>query len=441
MTPNVKDDGDWRVSGISRNYPSYRQHRPITSESWLEGKNVDDEAEGLWRINDTLYDLSDFAARHPGGSSWIECTRGTDITEPFESHHIEERARGMLSKFEVRKATRPRNYKFTLEESGFYMTLKRRVREKLRKIDYSPTKKTEFLHLGILVSVFLFSWAGTVLDSLIFKGLAGLGLCWVATSTHNYFHQRDSWRMYTFNLTMMNFRNWRISHALSHHVYANSLHDLEMSMFEPFLCWIPDSHYASKPQRLISVVISPVVYVVLFQGQFLIRLVLSVSKRNVLFWDDLIGFSLPIFIYLSTGVSLLSALLSWEIIISIGSFIFGLVGLTAAHHDPRILHDGDAQRQDFDWGLYQVDTIIDRGDIKWSDLLVLTHFGEHALHHLFPTLDHGVLKHLYPELRKTMKEFDVELREINHWSHIKGQNQQLLRTEKNPIPPGSKKLK
>lgn len=165
------------------------------------------------------------------------------------------------------------------------------------------------------------------------------------------------------------------------------------------------------------------------------------SKRNVLFWDDLIGFSLPIFIYLSTGVSLLSALLSWEIIISVGSFIFGLVGLTAAHHDPRILHDGDAQRQDFDWGLYQVDTIIDRGDIKWSDLLVLTHFGEHALHHLFPTLDHGVLKHLYPELRKTMKEFDVELREINHWSHIKGQNQQLLRTEKNPIPPGSKKLK
>lgn len=129
----------------------------------------------------------------------------------------------------------------------------------------------QFLHLGILVSVFLFSWAGTVLDSLIFKGLAGLALCWVATSTHNYFHQRDSWRMYTFNLTMMNFRNWRISHALSHHVYANSLHDLEMSMFEPFLCWIPDSHYASKPQRLISVVISPLVYVVLFQGQFLIR--------------------------------------------------------------------------------------------------------------------------------------------------------------------------
>ncbi|KAH8246349.1 hypothetical protein KR038_001269 [Drosophila bunnanda] len=440
MAPNVKEDA-WKVSGISRTYPSYRQHMPITGESWLEGKNADDEAEGLWRINDKLYDLTDFAARHPGGAFWIKSTRGTDITELFESHHIEERARGMLSKFEVRQASKPRNYKFTLKDDGFYMTLKRRVREKLRKLDYTPTKKTEFLHLGILISVFLFSWLGTVLDSLLIRSLAGLALCWVATATHNYFHQRDSWRMYTFNLTLMNFRSWRISHALSHHVYSNSLHDLEMSMFEPFMCWVPGRQYASKMQRWVSVVISPVVYVVLFQTQIILRLVLSLVKRNLLHWDDLIGLSLPTFLYLSTGVGLKASLVSWQIIVAIGSFIFGFVGLTAAHHDPRILHDGDAQRKDFDWGLYQLDTIIDRGDIKWSDLLVLTHFGEHALHHLFPTLDHGVLKHLYPELRQTMKEFDVELREINHWGHIKGQNQQLLRMDKNPLAPGSKKFK
>ncbi|KAH8362647.1 hypothetical protein KR200_008374 [Drosophila serrata] len=440
MAPNVKEDA-WKVSGISRTYPSYRQHMPVTGESWLKGKNADDEAEGLWRINDKLYDLTDFAARHPGGDFWIKSTRGTDITEPFESHHIEERAREMLSKFEVRKASKPRNYKFTLKDDGFYMTLKRRVREKLRKLDYSPTKKTEFLHLGILISVFLFSWAGTILDSLVIRSLAGLALSWVATSAHNYFHQRDNWRMYTFNLTLMNFRNWRISHALSHHVYANSLHDLEMSMFEPFLCWIPDRQYASKMQRWISVVISPVVFLVLFHVQIIQRLVISLVKRNLMYWDDLIGLILPVFLYLSTGVGLKASLVSWQIIVVIGSFIFGFVGLTAAHHDPQILHDGDAPRKDFDWGLYQLDTIIDRGDIKWSDLLVLTHFGEHALHHLFPTLDHGVLKHLYPELRQTIKEFDVELREINHWGHIKGQNQQLLRVHKNPVPPGNKKSK
>lgn len=41
--------------------------RIYTHYSWLEGKQIDDNAEGLWRVHDKLYDLSDFAKRHPGG--------------------------------------------------------------------------------------------------------------------------------------------------------------------------------------------------------------------------------------------------------------------------------------------------------------------------------------------------------------------------------------
>lgn len=160
-----------------------------------------------------------------------------------------------------------------------------------------------------------------------------------------------------------------------------------------------------------------------------------------MYWHDLLGLILPLFLYLSTNVGLYSAIVNWASIIGVACFFFGFIGVTAAHHDPRIYHDGDAQRTDRDWGLFQLDTVIDRGDIKWSDLLVLTHFGEHALHHLFPTLDHGVLKQLYPELQQTLSEFKCELREINHWDHIKGQNQQLLRTKANSIPPGSRKFK
>ncbi|KAM8717117.1 hypothetical protein ACLKA7_003912 [Drosophila subpalustris] len=440
MAPNVELEA-WRVSGISRTYPSYRRVFPVSEESWLEGKHNDDEAEGLWRIKDKLYDLSDFAQRHPGGAFWIERTKGTDITEPFESHHIEENAARMLSKFEVRKASKPRNYNFTLKENGFYMVLKKRVREKLRSLEHRTTRKTDVLHSAILVSVFLLSWAATVLDSLVLRAFAGLALCWLANSSHNYFHQRDNWRMYCFNLMLMNFSCWRISHALSHHVYPNSLHDLEMSSFEPFLCWVPSRHYASKRHRVISILISPVVFALMSLEQITQRLIYSVVKCNVMYWHDLLGLVLPAFLYLSTNAGLGSAIVNWAIIVCMASFIFGFIGLTAAHHDPRIYHDGDAPRTDRDWGLFQLDTIIDRGDIKWSDLLVLTHFGEHALHHMFPTLDHGVLKHLYPELQQTLREFKSELREINHWGHIKGQNQQLLRTRTNPIPPGSKKFK
>ncbi|XP_017857522.1 PREDICTED: cytochrome b5-related protein [Drosophila arizonae] len=441
MAPNQKlaELEAWRVSGITRTYPSYRREWPISEESWLEGKHSDDAAEGLWRIKDKLYDLSDFARRHPGGAFWIERTKGTDITEPFESHHIEDHAQRMLSKFEVRSAAQPRNYKFTLEEKGFYLTLKRRVRAKLRQLNYRPSHKTDLLHTGILISLLFFSWAGTAFNSLPLRALAGLSLCWLSTSAHNYFHQRDNWRMYSFNLLLLNCNSWRISHALSHHVYPNSLHDLEMSLFEPFLCWVPSRHYASRVQRVISVLISPFVYTVMSLVQFTERLVYSLLKRNVMYWHDLLGFTLPVFLYASTNADLSSVIFSWLIILGMGSFLFGFIGLTAAHHDPRIYHDGDAPRPDRDWGLFQLDTIIDRGDIKWSDLLVLTHFGEHALHHMFPTLDHGVLRQLYPELQQTLREFKSELRVMSHWGHIKGQTQQLLRMETNPIPPGSKK--
>lgn len=41
--------------------------------------------------------------------------------------------------------------------------------------------------------------------------------------------------MYSFFL----FREWRVIHALSHHLYTNTLLDLEMIMFEPFFIWMP----------------------------------------------------------------------------------------------------------------------------------------------------------------------------------------------------------
>lgn len=73
--------------------------------------------------------------------------------------------------------------------------------------------------------------------------------------------------------------------------------------------------------------------------------------------------------------------------------------------------------------------------------MVQTQFGEHILHHLFPTLDHAVLPQLYPIFRKTLQEFNEELREYSFIKHIIGQNQQLLRTKRNPIPPCQRNMK
>lgn len=105
----------------------------------MHSRRTDDNAEGLWRVHDKLYDLSDFIDRHPGGSQWLQQTGGTDITEAFEVHHIyTERVEQVLAKFYVRQAARPRNVKLTFHATGFYRTLKRRIGEQLLTIDRRP---------------------------------------------------------------------------------------------------------------------------------------------------------------------------------------------------------------------------------------------------------------------------------------------------------------
>lgn len=64
---------------------------------------------------------------------------------------------------------------------------------------------------------------------------------------------------------------------------------------------------------------------------------------------------------------------------------------------------------DLDWGIYSIAKIMDRQEFCSNKSLALTNFGDHALHHLFPTLDHGLLPQLYDDLFKTLTQFEADL--------------------------------
>jgi hypothetical protein len=111
----------------------------------------------IFRIHDKLYDLSSFVENHPGGKDWISLTKGVDITEYFETHHLYGKAEQLLPKFYVRDAKLPRNYNFTFKPDGFYLTLKRRVIEILPKLDQSPKKisdVSQLIFFGLVSSYF-----------------------------------------------------------------------------------------------------------------------------------------------------------------------------------------------------------------------------------------------------------------------------------------------
>lgn len=59
---------------LIRKYPTYRDTFINGGWKWIEGKRKDDNAEGLWRIHDKIYDLKNFVEKHPGGKFWIEAT-------------------------------------------------------------------------------------------------------------------------------------------------------------------------------------------------------------------------------------------------------------------------------------------------------------------------------------------------------------------------------
>lgn len=127
-----KDEPLW--AGFRR-YPSHREGCiPLikTASSWIEGKRLDDGYGIYWRFRDGLYDLNDWMERHPGGSDWIRMTRGTDITEVFLSSHVNPSIEKLLAKFRIGDITTPRNSPYTLDEDGFYLTLKRNVYNQLK---------------------------------------------------------------------------------------------------------------------------------------------------------------------------------------------------------------------------------------------------------------------------------------------------------------------
>lgn len=80
-----------------------------------------------------------------------------------------------------------------------------------------------------------------------------------------------------------------------------------------------------------------------------------------------------------------------------------------------------------DWGIYCLDTVVDNSAISHNHLASLTHFGNHLMHHLVPTVDHGVVSQLYSILFETMADFETEFEEYPWFVIISGQYKQLAK--------------
>ena len=93
----------------------------------------------------------------------------------------------------------------------------------------------------------------------------------LAAMAHNFFHQADNFRMYYFDLFPLSSQEWRTTHAISHHLFPNTLYDYEISGLEPFIQSLPDPNKKFLYKLLVPVT-SHVIFAIAGFGEILKRL-------------------------------------------------------------------------------------------------------------------------------------------------------------------------
>lgn len=83
--------------------------------------------------------------------------------------------------------------------------------------------------------------------------------------------------------------------------------------------------------------------------------------------------------------------------------------------------------------MHELEAVMDRKEINGSLFTVMTFFGDHALHHLFPTLDHALLPYLYPKFLEHCEKYRANFRVTTQFDLWVGQIKMTLKQDPNTL--------
>lgn len=152
--------------------------------------------------------------------------------------------------------------------------------------------------------------------------------------------------MYLWNLSLMSFREWRVTHAFSHHIYPNTLHDIELAGLEFVFKYIPSQKL--KPTkgliRYLPWVLPPVIYGLYYFMDFLGRVIFACQTRmRVFYWDNVvIPLLIPSVMLLLGDQSLFVVFKLWMVMLWAGSFLLVSTVINVTHFHTEIVLEGDA---------------------------------------------------------------------------------------------------
>eukprot|EP00930_Biecheleria_cincta_P048947 TRINITY_DN3419_c0_g1_i1.p1 TRINITY_DN3419_c0_g1~~TRINITY_DN3419_c0_g1_i1.p1 ORF type:complete len:795 (-),score=113.39 TRINITY_DN3419_c0_g1_i1:68-2452(-) len=392
-------------------------------ETWLQEKAQHDSRLGganaeLWMVHGKWYDLTDYIDKHPGGPTWLRLTKGQDVTEAFEVHHINmTKAQAFLNRMYVKDADEGYVGRYVWDDEGFFRTLKRRVSKVFGTRpdglpDTGPTPY--FLGLCCFAIAAHFVTFGVMLcwPCVPLAILAGFTLQTFHGIGHNALHMKDNIWMYAYDFCGWKHHKHRTSHALSHHLFPNTALDLEFP--EPYsYVAANNAHNNSRWVILLGPLgmwTGPLrdifsLWVGLLQGKERWRheYVLNIMQLVLLmlFGGPVVGLYCFCVMHLMCG------------------FCIETAGF-ALHRSIFCWSMGDPNAK-YDYGEHCLASTADH-DVDMplaASLYLFQILNNHGVHHLFPTVDKSRIQEIMPIFRETCKEFGLPWKEYD-WRDMFG---------------------
>jgi len=380
------------------------------------------EADELWFIDGTYYDFEPMFKRHPGGKLPLQQTRGSDVSLLFRVQHISDRPRNALQRYAVpaqtvrggaRNLTSPKEYAF--ESDGFYMTLRRRVQQRLEEQKVTSVRNVGPLEIGkwsFNVMLFTWSWWRVVFYDFsmavclcnFFSRMVLTGQAHEGLHTILFPHMPEVQHFFSrvgLQFAGFPYDEWHLEHVLAHHPHTNTDIDPDIDLEQKIPVWrlsdqVPWSSLHTWPLLVTNLIGlgMPTANVLMRSSQLLLPF--AVLRHEIIFACVclLLLHWLPLFTR-----PLMPALKA----VFFTSMLCGLLTLHAFHANHVT---PTAQEVPFqpgvDWGEHQVRTTAN------FDAWVLSGGLDLQIeHHLFPMLSYTQQRNVQPIVMETCKEFGV----------------------------------
>ena len=391
-------------------------------EIWNSDKKLADKEffgveTHLWCYKNKIYDLSKFIKIHPGGTHWIELTRGSDITDFVETHHFEiDKIEEILKKYYVKDSEKKHNFlRYDWSEKGLYQNLKKRIFKQLKGRSPSATFFTKlqyFILIGLFFSSFYCLYLTQSKVTAMVTGFLCLSMLGIG---HTYIHKKTSYFRYCADVTLFGSYQWTISHALSHHTYPNLEIDIEIQSVEPFIYYL-----SNKPKNpIINIVVGHILFTFLGVLNYIRRFLFSFVGKDKFQPENIIPL-IELLILWSNAQSFYSALQLFIIMHSIASLHL-LLGTFPNHRTDHHWSEGDPKPSK-DFAEHTIITTSDHS-VKLPLMLAYILFGgfnDHILHHLFPILERSLLPEFKEILIEECKKVGIVYKECNFFRNFWG---------------------